>query len=359
MKSYLFVALCLWISPIITAQNINIGIKWLVDEIPAQTNQQNLNLTFAVAENWNILSSYRHHFTEQQEFGGLPKIRTTIHSFKNIISTSLGHWGLNFAAGGIMNVYPDYSIAGDYHVGIRYTLPLATSFDGPSVLMHIYGEISQSRETSVATAIIERITSKDLTGSVDFNIQKIFTITGKYTRQYYSDLNERIQTYGIMLFHPFTSPWVAVGYAYAYSNSLYNNWSFINSVRIGIDPRTRQPIYEYSYFYKPYFTPVKEMGHLAIGIIQLSIIDHLAFYGKATVPLASTGLQKYSPSTGNTPAPIDYNLYYELAGILPRQYEASIVTDILDPISLKLNAEYFEKPYYSYYAIGINMTIAF
>jgi hypothetical protein len=359
MKYFLFILFFLFILSNVYAQNVNFGSRWLADDIPAFTNQQNLNLSIPVGENWKVLSSYRYHFTDQREFVGFPRIRTSIHSLENLLSASMRQWRLDFLAGGVINVYPDQSVIGDYRFGIRFTQPLINSFDGPSVSMNIYAELSRNREMSVATAINQRISSKDFTGSIDFDIQKMFTIMGKYTRQYYSDSNEKTNAYGVLLYHPFTSPWIAAGYAYAYSNSSFNNWSFTNSTRTGIDPGTRQPIYEYSYFYNPYFTPIEEKGHLAIGVIQWGIVSHFAIYGKATIPISSTGLQKYSPSTGNTPAPIDYNLYYELDGILPAQYEASLISDLLHPVTLRLNAEYFEKPYYSYYSYSFNMAIAF
>jgi hypothetical protein len=359
MRSYLFILFFLLILPKISAQSINMGSKWLVDEIPAATNQQNLSLSFPVGEYLKVISSYLYHFTDQQEFVGLPRIRTSIHSINNLLSASLRQWRLDFIAGGIINIYPDRSVIGDYRLGIRFTQPLINSFEGPLLVMNVYGEISRNRDMSVATAISERISSKDLTGSIDFDYQKMISIMGKYTRHHFSDLNEKTSAYGAVLYYPFTSPIVAFGYAYAYSNSLNNNWDITNSVRIGIDPRTRQPIYEYSYFYNPYFTPIEEKGHLAIGMIQWGIMTNLAIYGKATVPFSSSGLQEYSPSTGNTPMPIDYNVYYELDGILPTQYEASIISDILDPFTFRLNAEYFKKPYYSYYVFGFNMAIAF
>jgi hypothetical protein len=65
--------------------------------------------------------------------------------------------------------------------------------------MSVYGEVSRNREMSVATAIDERISSEDISGSIDFYIQKMFTISGKYTRQYFSDLNEKTTAYGVVL----------------------------------------------------------------------------------------------------------------------------------------------------------------
>jgi hypothetical protein len=344
----------------INAQSVDIESRWLTDEIPARTNQQSLSLILPVSETWKIRSSYQYHFTDQEEFAGLPRIRTALHSFQSIFELNLSQWRLSLAAGGKINIYTDNKSAmGDYYFGIRYTLPLIYSFEIPTVVMTLYGEASRNRETSVATAIKEQISSEDFSGSIEVDIQKMFTIIGKFTKQYYSDKNEKINAYGVVLYHPFTNPWVAVGYAYAYANSLFDHWTFTNSTRVTFDPRTGQATYEYSYFYKPYFTPMKERGHLALGIIQWSIIQHLAIYGKATVPFSSKGLQKYSPSTGYMPAPFDYDVYYELDGILPTQYEASIISDILDPVIFRLNAEYFKKPYYSYYAFGINIGISF
>jgi hypothetical protein len=342
-----------------SAQTVSVESKWLTDEIPARTTQQSLSLVLPIGETWKLRSTYRYQFSDQEEFVGLPRIRTAIHSFENIFVTSIRQWRLDLAAGAKMNMYPDGSLMGDYHFAIHFSQPLFYSFDGPSVVMTLHGEASRNRETNTATAIDRQISSKDFSGSIEFDIQKMFTVSGKYTQQYYSDSNEKISAYAALLYHPFSNPWVAVGYAYAYSNSLFNNWKLTNSVRLGFDPMTRLTTYEYSYFYNPYFTPMKEQGHLAIGVIQWGIISNLAIYAKATIPFSSTGLQKYSPSTGTTPAPIDYDLYYELDGILPTQYEASIITDILDPVTIRLNAEYFKKPYYSYSAFGINMTIAF
>jgi hypothetical protein len=237
---------------------------------------------------------------------------------------------------------------GDYYFKLQVNQTLSESFEGPSIKMSLSGELYRERETSIATAIEDKISSDNLVGSLDFKIKNIFTISGKIIKQFYSDSNEKMHAYGVLLFHPFTDPWIAVGYAYAYSNSQFDNWSLSNSTRVGFDPVRRLGIYEYSYFYIPYFTPIKERGHLGLFVVQWGILSNLSVYAKATIPIWSIGLQKYFPTTGNTPAPIDYNAYYELEDILPTQYEASIISDILDPVIIRLNYEYFKKPYYSY-----------
>ncbi len=343
----------------VNAQSLSFETKWLKDEIPARTDVQTLSLVLPIGETWKIRSTYRYQFSDQDEFVGLPRIRTALHSFENVFVTSIRNWRLDFAAGIKTNKYSAGAITGDFHFGIHFTQPLFYSFDGPALLITLHGEASKNRETSTATAIEEQISSQDISGNFEFDFKKTFSLSGKYTKQYFSDDNEKTNAYAALLFHPLTNPWIAVGYAFAYSNSLNDNWQLTNSTRLGFDPISRQTTYEYSYFYNPYFTPIKEQGHLAIGVIQWGVFSNVAIYAKATIPFSSTGLQKYFPTTGTTPEPFDYDAYYEIDGILPIQYEASITTDILNPFTIRVNAEYFKKPYYSYSAFSLDMSLSF
>lgn len=343
----------------VKAQSIDAESKWITDDIPATSSRYYLKLNASINENFKITGTYNYLFTDQNEFAGLPRIRKSIHSLGNYLIFNLRQLNLELTGGGKINVYPNEAIMGDYYFKLQLSQTLSQSFDGSSSKMTLAGELYRERETSIATAIQDKISSNNLVGSLDFNINDMFTISGKIIKQYYSDSNEKINAYGVLLFHPLVDPWLAVGYAYAYANSKYDNWKLSNSTRVGFDPRTRLAIYEYSYFYNPYFTPIEERGHLGLLIVRWGVLANLSVYAKATIPIWSIGLQKYFPSTGNTPAPIDYNAYYELEDILPAQFEASIISDILDPVTIRLNYEYFKKPYYSYYAFGLNMLLYF
>jgi hypothetical protein len=330
--------------------------RFLRDDVPARHVAHDLEFSTIVQPFIMIRAGYRFLDVEQDTTQGLQRIRRTLHTLQAGMIAGLFNNRLELTVGSRAHFSPDQSSAFDYQSGLRYRHSVADPFGTPMLQFSLAVEAASRPELSVATAIAEGIRFDELAVEAGGEYSNVLSLAGRFARQQYSDGNTKTIAFAYGLIHPFVDPWFAVGYAYVYSTSAFDNWKLTDTRRTSFNPMTREATYEYSYFYYPYFTPMEERGHLLIGVVRWSPVSQLYLYGKASVPVSSTGQQKYFPSSGNTPAPPDYNAYYEAAGIVPSQYEATVATDILGPVIFQVGAEYFTKPYYTYSAVWIRLT---
>ena len=342
------------------AQTLSLSTQFRSDDIPANIQRLSSSLLIPFAGSYSARIGYRYYRVHEEAFNGIPELRKYLHTVTAGAEARFPEQGIELAGEAMANSSPDAPPTADYLMSAQYTHHFAVDpTEGTSITASIRGEAARYRETSVATAVGERISYRELALQVELDWWNSATLAGKVIQQRYSDENMKHISYGYLLFHLGDDPKISLGYAYAWSNSLFDNWRLTDTKRIAFDPITRVATYQYYYFYYPYFTPRKEHGHMFIGIVQWQAVDHLLFYAKATVPFSSGGLLKYFPSTGTTPAPIDYGAYYNAEDLQPKQYEASIISDVLEPLTMRLDFEYFEKPYYLYRGIGMNLQYVF
>ncbi|MBI1805222.1 MAG: hypothetical protein HYR77_12265 [Ignavibacteria bacterium] len=354
------VAILLFLSTFSRAQTLTLTTRFLNDNIPARIQQISSSLIVPISNSYSAQVGCRYFFVHQDLFDGIPQLRKTLYSLEAGLRARLLPQRVDLFAQGLLNLSPDIPPIADYLVRAQYS---PSYFEDPGsepfVTARLQAEAARHREVTVATALDEQISYKELSVQLDVSCRKFIEVAGKFARQYYSDENQKTIAYAYAVVQPISDPAISLGYAFAYSNSLFDNWRLTDTKRIAFNPITREITYQYSYFYYPYFTPIKEHGHILIGILQWEVIDHCNLYAKATIPFWSRGLMKYFPSTGNAPAPIDYGVYYDADDVQPKQYEASIMTDLINPLMVRLNFEYFEKPYYINRALGINIQYAF
>lgn len=334
------------------AQTLSLTSSYTRDEIPDRIYKTDVSYRTDLGEMFAVSGGYHYFFADEEAFQGLPHLRKALHTLDGLVTSYFAGRSLECSLGGALHAAPGSPSDGDYYASLRYRQAVGGTPEQPPLRIELAGEAARRRELSVATALDEGISYRECSLTSELNIWNELTLGGKYSRQFYSDDNQKTVAYAYALLTPVSDPLISVGYAFAYSNSLFDNWRLTATRRIAFDPITRKAIYDYSYFYYPYFTPMKEQGHLLIGIIRSNLSAHLFFYGKASVAIHSHGLNKYFPATGDRPAPVDYGLYYDVDGVQPSQYEASLASDFFDPVSVRLNAEYFSKTYYSYFTIG-------
>jgi hypothetical protein len=329
------------------------------DEIPDRISQTDLSYAVSYGPSVALQTGYHYYFADEDRFNGVPHLRETLHRFGALAHVSLAGSRFHLSAGGAGVFAPARRPDGTYEVSLTYNQPIGRATDGPPYAINISSDFRRERELSVATAVDQQISYRQFSVGIDIDCRKVLSIAGMLVRQYYSDDNQKTISYLYTLFHVVADPAVSLGYAYSYSTSLFDNWRLTDTRRVSFDPLTRNATYEYSYFYYPYFTPIREYGHMLIALFQGQIIDHLVIYGKATVPFFSKGLSKYFPSSGPMPAPFDYDAYFDVRGVQPSQYEVRISTDLADPVTVQIRFEYFNKPYYTYHSLGVDCVYHF
>ncbi len=360
-KKFFFIVVKLGlISSLSQTQTLTLGNQFLSDNIPARIQRLSPTLFFQFSENYTTQLGYCYYFAHQDSFNGLPQYRKTLHSIWMDFGAYFFQRRLELCSQGTVNASPENPPTWDYLLTLQYSQTIAETFSEKPIKAKLRGEMGQHRELTVSSALHENISYNSFALQMELEWLKSITITGRYLRQFYSDENQKTVAYAYALVNiPIANPLISFGYAYAYSNSLFDNWRLTDTRRIAFNPITREATYQYSYFYYPYFTPIKEHGHIAIGIFQWQVVNHLLLFAKATIPFSSWGQLKYFPSTGNKPEPIDYGIYYIADGLQPTQYEVSIINTVLNPLTVRLDFEYFEKPYYIYRKIGIQLQHVF
>jgi hypothetical protein len=325
------------------AQTVSLEASLLRDDIPADMQQSSISVLLPLGINYYSTSSYRYLFADQRDFHGLQRIRLPLHTMEQKFDAHFFGSGLAFSALGAITRLPSDVMVGDYYLTASWAWPWMISQGEAPIIFTLKAEGGRSRETSVSTAIQENIFSRQAAAQLDISLMEVLSISARSARQWYNDGNRLDAAYAYLLANLYYQPNISVGYAWAWMDSERSNWT---ATDVQFDPFTRQ--FNYQYFYYPYFTPLKERGHHAVAILQWYLFNSVLLHAKATVPVYSRGRLKYMPDAGATPVPVDYHASYEIKDILPTQYEAGLLTDVLAPVTLGMFVEYFSKPYYSY-----------
>jgi hypothetical protein len=336
------------------SQILSLESGLLRDDIPANIQQHRLALNYSLSGALISQSSYRYLFADQEPFSGLTGLRVPLHTLEQTFRARLLSTGLQVQASGSMTLLPTDALVGDFRLGASYDIPVYINPGDPPITLTLRADAGRSRDLSVTTAMLENISYRDAAGQLDISLMEVLDISARAQRSWYSDGNRKEAAYAYLLANVFPDPKITVGYAWSWTDTERSNWSATGT---SFDPSMRE--YHFEYFYYPYFTPLKERGHLAIAILQWYLFDKVLLHGKATIPVYSRGRLKYMPAVGRSPVPIDFDLTYEIEDILPTQYEAGLITEIFDPVLVSVLAEYFSKPYYSYTAGRIGLQYRF
>jgi len=331
------------ISSTADAQILSIGTRVLRDDIPATIQQTSVGLTHSLSNTFITHTEYSFVFADQNEFHGLPRLRPSIHRIEQGIEARVASTGLGFAVKGALSRIHTGKVLGDFGLTAQYGFSWYAIANEAPVRFSFRAEAGRSRDVSVSTAMHENVLFQHAQAQLECDIAEEIQLVGNATREWYHDGNRRDVAYIYSLVHPLSKPRISIGYAYSWADSERSTWRMTAST---FDPIQRE--YSYSYFYYPYFTPLKERGHQVLGIVQWWIIPDILLTAKATVPVWSRGRMKYMPDSGPWPAPLDFDLTYEVEDILPQQYEAGLLIRLATHMLAGIGVEYFKKPYYEY-----------
>jgi hypothetical protein len=216
-------------------------------------------------------------------------------------------------------------------------------------------ETARARELSVAMAIAEGITYDRIGGGLDVRMGEGVSLTARLNHARYSDDNRKTDAYAYGLIPIVKRPRLSIGYAYAFADTEVDHWRATGSTLV--DPVGG--VYEYHYFYDPYFTPVDERGHLGLAVFEWYSEGGSSLTASANIPLYSQGQLQAVPQWGATAEPPPPYGYYTATGILPLQAGARASLRLLPWLTGKARYEYFRKPYYSYQAGGVSLHVNF
>jgi hypothetical protein len=214
-------------------------------------------------------------------------------------------------------------------------------------------EVARAREVAVAAALAEGIAYDRVAGGLDLRLGARVSAAARLMRDSYSDDNRKLHGYAYGLLQLVSAPSVSVGYAWSFADTEFDNWRATGAT---LDPATQ--IYEYRYFYYPYFTPMEERGHAALAMFNWSAPGGATLAASANIPVASRGQRQNAPQWGTTPQPPVYG-YYSATGILPRQAGVGASLPLLPRLSGAARYDWFSKPYYSYHAGGVSLQFTF
>jgi hypothetical protein len=334
----------------LAAQSVRLSVDGLRDDIPATHLTWSLEAMAQPLPPLYLTFGARHLRVEQDPFHGLPRIEETLQTGFAEAAALLGQRAA-LTGRVALNRAGDGETDGEYLVRGQYAVPFGTGAHAVTTTFML--EAGRARERAVATAIAQKIAYDRLVGGLDLRAGERISGAARLIHDSYSDDNRRLQGYAYGLLQVVTAPSISVGYAWSFANSDRDHWQATGST---FDAATQT--WEYEYFYYPYFTPVEERGHAAVGAFNWSSAGGATLAASVNVPFASSGLRQQSPQWGTTPQPPSYG-YYTATGILPLQAGVSASLPLLPGLSAAARYDFFSKSYYSYQAGGVSLQYSF
>jgi hypothetical protein len=334
----------------LAAQSVRVSVDGLRDDIPATHLAWTLETTSQPLQSLYLTLGGRLLRIDQEAFQGLRRYEETLQSAWVEAAALLSQRAAVTGRIGV-NRDSDGATDGIYLVRGQYAVPLGPA-SRPAVTTFL-AEAARAREVAVATALAEGIVYDRLTGGIDVRLGERVSGAARLIRDSYSDDNSKLQGYAYGLVQLTTAPSISVGYAGSFADSEVDNWRVTGTT---LDPATQ--IYEYRYFYYPYFTPMEERGHSALVMFNWSGPASATLAASANIPVASRGQLQNAPRWGTTPQPPVYG-YYSATGVLPLQAGMTASLPLLQALRATARYEWFSKPYYSYHAGGVGLQLTF
>jgi hypothetical protein len=334
----------------LAAQNVRLSFNGLRDDIPATHLAWTLEATSQPVQWVYLTLGARNLHIDQEAFQGMPRFDETLQSGWVEAAALLGERaaltgriGMNRDGGGETDAL--------YLVRGQYAVPLGAA---PHPVVATFTlEAARAREVAVAAALAEGIAYDRLTGGLDLRLGDRVSGAARLMRDSYSDDNRKLQGYAYGLLQLVSVPSISLGYAWSFADSESDNWRATSAT---LDPVTQ--IYEYRYFYYPYFTPMTERGHAALAVFNWSAEGGATLTASANIPISSRGQLQSAPQWGMTPQPPVYG-YYNATGVLPRQVGVGASLPLLPSVTATARYDWFSKPYYSYHAGGASLQFNF
>lgn len=336
----------------VTGQSVSVGVDGLRDDIPATHLRWTVEAVGQPLPWLYLTLGGRSLRVDQAPAQGLPAFEESLQTGYAEAAALLGNGALVFRGG--LNRTGSGDTDSEYLVRGQYAF-VAGSDPQARTTTTFTMEAARAREVSVAMAIAQRITYDRISGGLDLRVGEGVSLTARLNHARYSDENRKTDGYAYGLIPIVKRPRVSIGYAYAFADTEVDHWRATGSTLV--DPAAG--VYEYHYFYDPYFTPVDERGHVGLAVFEWSSEGGSSLTASANIPLYSQGQLQAVPRWGTTAEPPPPYGYYTGTGILPLQAGASASLRLLSWLTGKARYEYFSKPYYSYQAGGVSLQINF
>lgn len=336
----------------LTGQAVSLGVGAVGDDIPATHLRWTLEAVGQPLPWLYLTLGGRMLQVDQEPVQGLVGFEESLQTGYAEAAALVGNGALVFRGG--LNrtdsgeTDPEYLVRGQYAF-------LSGSAPGAMTTTTFTVEAARARDLSVAMAIAEHITYDRISGGLDVRTGQGVSLAARLNHARYSDANRKTDGHAYALLPVVERPRLSVGYAYAFADSEVDHWRATGSTLV--DPVAG--IYEYHYFYDPYFTPVDERGHAALAVFEWFSEGGSSLTASANIPLYSTGQLQAVPQWGTTAAPPPPYGDYTATGILPLQAGVSASLRLLSWLTGRARYEYFSKPYYSYQAGGVSLQITF
>jgi hypothetical protein len=332
------------------AQSVRLSMDGLRDDIPATHVALKLEAVSQPLPSLYLTLGGRHLRIDQEAAQGLPRFDETLQSAWVEAAVLFGQMAAVTGRLGL-NRNGDGGTDAEYLVRGQYAVPFGTA---PHPVVTTFSlEAARAREVAVAAALAHDIVYDRLAGGLDLRLGQRVSGAARLIRDSYSDDNRKLQGYAYGLLELVSAPSVSVGYAWSFADSDVDNWRRTGST---FDSATQ--IYEYRYFYFPYFTPQAERGHSALAMFNWAAPGGAKLAASANIPIVSRGQLQNAPQWGTTPEPPVYG-YYTATGILPLQAGVSASLPLLPRLSGAARYDWFRKPYYSYHAGGVSLQVTF
>lgn len=331
------------------AQTVSLGLDALRDDIPATHLRWTVEGTAQPLSSLWLTLGFRDLDVDQDPFNGLPRIEESLQTGYAEVAALLGDGALTLRTA--LNRAEDDDTDVEYGVRGQYAVLFGSD---PQAVTTFTLEAARERDVSVATAIAEEITYERIGGGLDLRVGERVSVSARVNRDRYSDDNRKTEAYAYGLLQIASEPAISFGYAFAFADSEVDNWQATGST---LDPATG--IYEYHYFYFPYFTPVEEWGHSGLAVFQWSSEGGATVAASANIPVYSRGQRQAVPRWGVSPQPPPAHGSFTATDVLPLQARASASVPLLSWVVGTLRYEYFSKSFYSYQRGGVSLQFTF
>jgi hypothetical protein len=347
------------------------------DVLPTDTFAASLRWSHQVTPATFLDVDYEGRRIEQQPFAGLPTFSLTPQRLQAALTRGFRQNFVKLRFGASGNRLPGGWKPG-YLLSAETTLPLPSA--GRTASTYVTLRVGHERNWILSSpAAIDAGLREDKTeGQIAIRIRDRSSVVAAVSRRRYSDLNTLTSAYAYGLLRVAAKPDVRVGYSYSWNDSAHDNWRLTAS-------RFDQlaALFRYEYFYYPYFTPLREQGHVALALVRIPFATHASITGRISYPVYSRSLLHFYPESGSAavpaatpvapsrptasrvpvqpsvgPEPAAATLF-EVHDRTPSEYQVFVELPAGPRLVVVLDVTHFVKPYYSFTSLSAVLIVRY
>ncbi len=334
------------------AQSVmEIALQHRSDEIPSRTSGGKVKALFLLPKWTSLETGYQVQSASMDEAYGFEARSLSLHSLYASYALPIVDGRIVLSGG------PRFEMrAGDsttFHLGYVFSIGAAILPEDGDVSLHASLTADRAFYQAGYLAIEQDILRDQVQVRLTGSVRDIAHGVVSAERLFLSDKNVIDNLSAYVLFSLFRVPDIQLGYAFQTSNARTNRWSLSESVR------DANGSYTYTYFYVPYFTPLREEGHIALGSIRYSLTSWCALRARAAIPITSSARRLWTPETGATPFPVVTPSHFKEKDIVQTTIVGALDFELAPTRWLSFEVEHFDKPYYTYTQALLKYTMTF